>query len=329
MNNKITINGKIYNSIKEACEDKSLNKHGIKLQTIRYRIRAKWDMNEVFNKERKHIGINKYSKPIEIKDSDYICSIKLWRKQYKNISDIAYTFGIDPNMLKRNIHKGLSIEKSVLDALKRGVDINQIHYKSLIDACSYYHIQSSLVNIRLYRGYSLKEALTKDIKKHSLKKKIVFRGMEYESYIDICRKYNIQWDNVHSTKRSIGNSVNILDVIEIYIKIKELLPVGTDYLLARIPYCVINNVIYKTRLDFCKQFDIPIDVFDHCHDMYNSKYKNSNNLIMFLLYLKTQNGYWIDSNIKEKIPDINIEKSIDTLSMFNQFIKKIKNDTKL
>lgn len=122
-------------------------------------------------------------------------------------------------------------------------------FKSITEMCVYYNINAATFLTRIKNGCSLKDALTRETNRHTVKD---FNGKEFNSITDLCRYYNQSCDVV---KHRISNSWTLREAL--------LIPVEHK----RIPrkYSCMDHLgnTYVSKSQMCREYGISRTLFNY------------------------------------------------------------------
>lgn len=122
--------------------------YGISVATFRYRIGAKWSLEEAL------------ITPIK----DLSCEDHLGNK-FKNIVDMCKCWGVDYNLFRYRLNvKGWSLERSLTEPNIEKVVLDHLgnEFPTIRAMCRYYGVSSTLYTRLKRKGLSLEEILTKE-----------------------------------------------------------------------------------------------------------------------------------------------------------------------
>lgn len=195
------------------------------------------------------------------KSYESICKVKpsAWNKQYDSYSQMALAYGVKIHNLMRKINQGSNTEEAILYLLEHEkIRFEGKEYGSLVELAANYEIQPVNVWERIKQGWTLKESLTRSIRK-SPGIYTTFRNKSYISQIDLCRDYGISVGCIRELLRT-HESLSFMDVFEVFIKFKEQCNIPYDTQINVIPKCMINGKIYNRLEDFAKEIKISTPV---------------------------------------------------------------------
>ena len=181
----ITLEGKTFDSIKEACEY-----YNISYSTISNRLNRGWTIEEAFgltNKENKH-----GKKPITIQDN-----------VFKSLAEACRYYNLSYNIVSNRLNRGWTIEEA-FELVYRNNNCNTVIVKgktfnSVKEACDYYGLNYGTVNGRIHKGWSIEKAFDKptNIKrknnKNSKSKPITVDGKYFECIKDAAEYYGLNY----------------------------------------------------------------------------------------------------------------------------------------
>lgn len=114
---------------------------------------------------------------------------------YESIKAMANHYGLELDTYKRRIKNGWNVEKALttpIDITKHGkpeTDHLGNEFQMLKDMCEYWGVTVSAYLVRIKKGYSKEEALTKQQKNHRVV--VDFAGNKFNSEEEMCKHYKI------------------------------------------------------------------------------------------------------------------------------------------
>lgn len=176
---EVVVNGVAYSSFSEVCRE-----YNIARNTVRGRLGKGMSLEEALTTKAVH-------KPKIVINYD--------GNRYNSLSEFCSEYGLDYKISYQRMSQGWSIEE-ILGTVHRDnssyrkVEVEGKVFKSLHEAGEHYGVKGTLVSQRLYRGWSLEEAL--GIK--SREKGLNVLGIHYNHVTDACEalgksKTKVKW----------------------------------------------------------------------------------------------------------------------------------------
>lgn len=259
-------NGKEFTSIKKMCAYWNIS-------TTCYweRSRKGWSLKDILtvkvsNQPVKCVGVdgkeyrslsamNKAGVAPE-KESSYLVYDHLGNK-FRSERKMCDYYHIDPGTFYSRRKSGWSLEDALTvstDKVKQDkicYDFNDKKFSTQKDMCEYYGISTDTYFNRLKRGWSLQDALTKEV--NSLQSIIGPDGKKYKSISAMCKVYNI-------------GTCTFLNRVNRGISVEEALTDRGKIIQTCLDY---NGKEYKSIRDMCKRYNVSYTVVRrHIQDRY-------------------------------------------------------------
>lgn len=229
----ITINGKEYSSYREACERLGLNYNTVAVARRRKGKTWKEMILEYAEKQPRQVTYRGVT--------------------YKSTAELCEAYNLNYGVLITNKNAlGLTVEEAVDYALSKKVFIDGVYYDSYAQACKALdiNINSVVKFVQKHKEYSMVDAIIrfKNLPKTDSGKftawGFTYRGVEYSSMSDACRKlgYNLSEARAIKNRTKKSNS----EVLDIMAK-KCAMRTGGTY----------NGVPFKSLSDVCVQEGVP------------------------------------------------------------------------
>ena len=180
----ITVKGKTFKSINEACRY-----HNVSSSNVNRRLNDGWSIEEAFGFVKR-------------KNSKYK-DIILEGVYYESIKEACRWYLLDYDNVKNRLNRlGWTLEEAFelveRDKENKGtskpITIKDKTFKSFKEACRYYKLNSSIVSGRLKTGWSIEEAFGLVIKKDGGYKPVTVDGKTFRSVGEASRYYNVDYD---------------------------------------------------------------------------------------------------------------------------------------
>lgn len=172
--------------------------YGIDAVTVRARLRYKWDLERALttnSRTYKSGGIN------------------YGGKHYRNIYELCKEYGIDKPTYFHRLKNGWNLDKilntPVQSVEKECEDHLGNKFKSHKERAEYWGVKNNTVSLRLNRNFSIKDALTKDLKHHYM-----IGNKEFTSVREIEKHYCVSRTTVAKILKENKNPVERLKKIE-------------------------------------------------------------------------------------------------------------------
>ena len=231
---QITLEGKTFKSIEEACRYYNLN-----YKKVSTRLNRKWTLEEAFEiVERK----SNHKKPIVVKgkkfksvreacryyniqypivysrlknnwDLELAITLPICRemdgipvivdnKSFISIAQACRYYNLDYDKVMKRIDKGWTIGE-VFELIKKynnpiPLILNGKKYKSISEACRYYNLNYRKITNRLRTGWSPEEAFELSERKSDYRKPLILEDKKFKSIREACKYYNLNYATVHS-----------------------------------------------------------------------------------------------------------------------------------
>ena len=178
---EITINGKTFNSIKEAAKYYKLDP-----STVHNRLKSGWTIEEAF-------------KDVDLEEPKY-SNLTVFGKTFKNIAELSKYYNINYNTVYGRLDKGWTVEDAISIPVREGsrgktVIVNGNEFISIAEACRYYNLKYNNVSTRLRHGWSIEEAFELKYRNDNCRL-VTLEGKTFKSIAEACRYYNLDYDNV-------------------------------------------------------------------------------------------------------------------------------------
>ncbi|MGF2715645.1 hypothetical protein ACQUY5_25905, partial [Bacillus cereus] len=178
--------------------------------------------------------------------------IIVFGNEFKTVKELTDFYGIEYHRYLLKLSQGLTHENIVKHLLTKGViNFEGKPYKSLTDLSNQYDISSTLVQQRIVKGKSLKDAVTEPMKSSNKGKGYKFRGVDYLSLRDMTKTYGLQENFVrnYAKKMKISN----VQVMEILLTFLSNYSGSRPDLVSSIPSVIYNDIWYSSFTDFFKE----------------------------------------------------------------------------
>ncbi len=187
--------------------------HNINPKTLYSRLKRGWTLDEALQ------GKSIEAKPSKINNVKESKCIIFRGKSYKSYKELAKDYGINYQTFQHRRHKKWSLEDCVDYEVadhrfkkKEPIIFEGKEYKSYKELAKHYNVNYKSFMTRLYIGYSLKdclyvnsdtyiEALQPNNKLNNAKP-IDYCGKHYESILEFCNAYNLNYKRVCSQLRA-------------------------------------------------------------------------------------------------------------------------------
>ena len=194
---EITVEGKTFNSIKEAAKY-----YNLALGTVNARLNRGWSIEEAFGLvERK----NESFKPITVNG-----------KTFKSIAEACRYYNLDyKTVLQRfcNYGHGWSIEEAfgLVERKEKPRKGNEVilegkTFPTIKEACKYYNLNYNTVYSRLVDGWSVEEAFGL-VSRNNNYKPITLEGKTFKSIVEAAKYYNLDYNIVYARLNRGGWSI--------------------------------------------------------------------------------------------------------------------------
>lgn len=181
-------------------------------------------------------------------------SIELWNKQYKGITDIALTFGLNEKSLWYQSRKGIDTEIAVTNLLSKSqIFFRGNSYNNLTSLCNEYGVQPLNITYRLKHGWSLEETIIKPVISTGKGKEVSFRGKFYTGRLALCREYKVSYNGIVKKATTMGSWLN---AFKLFIQLKEKSGIKPDEQLDSIPRCINRGRRYPSLQDLAIKMNI-------------------------------------------------------------------------
>ena len=182
---EITIEGKTFKSVKEACKYYDLEKE---YHTIIYRLNSGWSVEDAFGL---YIEMNyKNGRSIVIDGNSFI-----------SIKEACDYYDLDYEKVRHRISNyGWSIEEAFelkqRDKSNKPITVEGKTFKSIKEACEFYNLSDiTTIYSRLNNGWSIEEAFELKLRSKS-NKPITIEGKTFKSIRQACKYYNLNYKKV-------------------------------------------------------------------------------------------------------------------------------------
>lgn len=193
---KITIDGKTFDSLTEACRYYNVENH---YSIIRYRLRNGFTPEEAFGtKGFKNTG----KKGVKI---------ILEGKTFISRTEACKYYGLNRDKVKMRLRRGWSLEeafeladRNTYRKTAHEIELNGKKFKSKAAACRYYNLDRQLVYSRLNLGWSLEEAYGLKNRKITKGEQIIVEEKIFRSLYAACKYYNKEYSKTYKRIKIIG-----------------------------------------------------------------------------------------------------------------------------
>ncbi|MEC2463563.1 hypothetical protein P9X10_01430 [Bacillus cereus] len=203
--------------------------------------------------------------------------IKVFNKTFKTMKELTEFYGFTYSTYTvRIFEKGFTHEQAIKWFLEREEIIFEGKpYKSITDICNHHKMSSKLVFNRIYRGWSIRDAVLKPIRTGKANNKYRFRGIGYNSKREMSEEFGLGDQLVLNFAKK--NKINFNEALEILIRFLANYEGDRPQLITTIPSVIYNGVWYDTMINFFKDINVDIRV--------TSQFMNRHNLDNHLIAL--------------------------------------------
>ena len=191
---EITLEGKTFISIAEACRY-----YNLQGDRVRSRLKIGWTLEEAFELVKRDKGI-----------------ITVENKTFKSLPKACKYYNINYRLVSNRLNRGWSIEEA-FELVERknerfiNITLEGRTFKSIKEAADHYNIDYKKVSTRLRNGWSYEEALEiidrLKRKNRGNSKPITINGITYDSEMEACRHYNVNYRTFKSRLNRKGLSI--------------------------------------------------------------------------------------------------------------------------
>lgn len=129
--------------------------------------------------------------------------VTLWGREYASRYELTESMGISYNAVAFAMNvKKVTLEEAIKTLLiKEAIRFEGKEYPTLVDLCTEYGVQASIVMERLQRGKTFYEAIYTPVKNNGIVNEIEYEGITYQNAASLCREYQISRTLVDGQKR--------------------------------------------------------------------------------------------------------------------------------
>ena len=136
-----------------------------------------------------------------------LIKVKAYGKIYKSISQLAKTFNLPVEMVRKRIQKGNSPEEAIKEKKQKGkkVILEGKTYKSITEAAQKYNLTPENVRQKILNGLTVEQAL--GLESYKTKHTIKYKGKIYKSLIDLSKQIDFPYRLLKTRMNHGGMSV--------------------------------------------------------------------------------------------------------------------------
>jgi hypothetical protein len=224
----------MYKDLKAVSED-----FGISLFTLHNRMYTGYTAEEAINME-KTTGL-----------------IVLFDKEHKDIESVAKYYGLDVDLFKKSLIRGVEPEECMLRLLKKEqVTFAKKRYPDFKSLCDTHKISVTSATNRLKRGWSLSETLLVPISDGRKPNTYLYKGGTYKTKLELAEAYGFGSPFVSSWARNFNlDFLDTLDVLdEFFSKYKGNRP----EMIKKLPSFIYKDKWIKNVKDLCVELNVNV-----------------------------------------------------------------------
>lgn len=177
----------------------------------------------------------------------------LWGREYASRYELTESMGISYNAVAFAMNvKKVTLEEAIKTLLiKEAIRFEGKEYPTLVDLCTEYGVQASIVMERLQRGKTFYEAIYTPVKNNGIVNEIEYEGITYQNAASLCREYKISRTLVDGQKRYETGRL-FLECFHLLRKLRDECGWPKDQTFSYIPRCKIEGKFYKHLATFSR-----------------------------------------------------------------------------